>query len=190
MEHWRTQLQHLQPQALCGPASSRYELPQWATDLLSWPQQGYSTFSWELPCFPQLSRQIWSRTSNGKIKGYWWYACSLENKTQCLCFSLDCLFLCFSSNCLPTSWFLTQSPHRCVPPNIRARKPVYWRALKTLRGDFNVRCSHTKRTYLLDHFPAQFDLLEVSLSHPTYHHFVGNGQWLLLGQTVLLENPA
>ena len=48
--------------------------------------------------------------------------------------------------------------------------PIY------LRVDFNVRCSHTKRTDLLDHFAAQFDLLEVSLSHPTYHHFVGNGQ--------------
>ena len=48
--------------------------------------------------------------------------------------------------------------------------PIY------LRGDFNVRCSHTKRTDLLDHFAAQFDLLDVSLSLPTYHNFVGNGQ--------------
>jgi hypothetical protein len=48
--------------------------------------------------------------------------------------------------------------------------PIY------LRGDFNVRCSHTKRIDVLAHFTAQFDLLEVPLPHPTYHHFLGNGQ--------------
>ena len=42
-----------------------------------------------------------------------------------------------------------------------------------LRGDFNVSHSNTKRISLLDMFCDQFCLNEVSMQHPTYHHFVG-----------------
>ena len=48
--------------------------------------------------------------------------------------------------------------------------PVY------LRGDFNASFSNFKRTDLLDHFCSEHHLLQVSIPHPTYHHFLGNGQ--------------
>ena len=48
--------------------------------------------------------------------------------------------------------------------------PIY------LRGDFNVSHSNPKRTDLLNHFCNTYNLLQLSFPHPTYHHFVGNGQ--------------
>ena len=45
-----------------------------------------------------------------------------------------------------------------------------------LRGDFNVSQSNAKRTVLLNQFCDEFDLLQASISHRTYHHFIGNGK--------------
>ena len=48
-------------------------------------------------------------------------------------------------------------------------------ALLYLRGDFNVNNTNHKRISLLDHLCHEQDLLSVSIQHPTYHHFQGNG---------------
>ena len=47
--------------------------------------------------------------------------------------------------------------------------PVY------LRGDFNVNDRNIKRADILHKFCMDLELTEVKISHPTYHHFVGNG---------------
>ena len=41
------------------------------------------------------------------------------------------------------------------------------------RGDFNVSKKNQKRTSLLQQFCSDFDLKEVEIQHPTYHHFMG-----------------
>lgn len=45
-----------------------------------------------------------------------------------------------------------------------------------LRGDFNASLRNTKRSDLLSHFCNEKNLLDVPIHHPTYHHFLGNGQ--------------
>ena len=44
------------------------------------------------------------------------------------------------------------------------------------RGDFNVSKKNQKRTSLLQQFCSDFDLKEVEIQHPTYHHFMGSGE--------------
>ena len=48
--------------------------------------------------------------------------------------------------------------------------PIY------IRGDFNVNRKNLKRKDLLDFFQSSFDFAELKVDHPTYHHFVGDGQ--------------
>ena len=47
--------------------------------------------------------------------------------------------------------------------------PIY------LRGDFNVNSKNKSRSELLEHFMRKENLDQVSIQHPTYHHFVGSG---------------
>ena len=44
-----------------------------------------------------------------------------------------------------------------------------------IRGDANVNPKNQSRSALLSHFITKFSLLKVQFSHPTYHHFLGNG---------------
>ena len=44
-----------------------------------------------------------------------------------------------------------------------------------LRGDFNVNGKNVKRLNLFNHFIEVENFREVSIPHPTYHHFVGAG---------------
>ena len=44
-----------------------------------------------------------------------------------------------------------------------------------LRGDFNVNDKIKSRNDLLDYFKDDQRLTEITISHPTYHHFKGNG---------------
>ena len=49
--------------------------------------------------------------------------------------------------------------------------PIY------LRGDFNASDTNVKRADLLEFFCTTHNLVSVDISHPTYHHFVGNGSF-------------
>ena len=49
-------------------------------------------------------------------------------------------------------------------------------ALFYLRGDFNVSQKNIKRTDMLNYFCNQNNLQQVTFPHPTYHHFIGNGE--------------
>ena len=46
-----------------------------------------------------------------------------------------------------------------------------------IRGDGNANPKNVKRFQLLQHFLAEFTLKQVIISHPTYHHFVGQGKF-------------
>ena len=48
--------------------------------------------------------------------------------------------------------------------------PVY------IRGDANVNPSNIVRSHLFSNFLSQFDLNNLSLHHPTHHHFMGDGE--------------
>ena len=45
-----------------------------------------------------------------------------------------------------------------------------------LRGDFNVNSNNKPRNILLEYFCRNHNLKAVEVSHPTYHHFLGNGK--------------
>ena len=46
-----------------------------------------------------------------------------------------------------------------------------------IRGDGNSNQKNQNRYQLLNHFIAKFSLKKVMVSHPTYHHFVGQGKF-------------
>ena len=46
-----------------------------------------------------------------------------------------------------------------------------------LRGDFNVNRNNLNRSSLLNHLISDHALSAVSIPHPTYHHFTGNGSF-------------
>ena len=48
--------------------------------------------------------------------------------------------------------------------------PIY------LRGDFNVSNNNKKRKVLFDNFMHSECLVEVAQTHPSYHHFTGDGK--------------
>ena len=50
-------------------------------------------------------------------------------------------------------------------------------ALVFIRGDSNCNQKNTNRMQLLAHFKEEFSLSQVPVSHPTYHHFVGDGKY-------------
>ena len=54
--------------------------------------------------------------------------------------------------------------------NANPGAPIY------LRGDFNVSKNNQRRTDLLEHFCSENFFLQVELSKPTYHHFLGAGK--------------
>ena len=53
---------------------------------------------------------------------------------------------------------------------------VYPKAPLFIRGDSNVNSHNSKRVLIFQQFCTQFKLKRVSIEHPTYHHFVGNGK--------------
>ena len=46
-----------------------------------------------------------------------------------------------------------------------------------IRGDGNCNPKNHTRFQVLDHFIKDYKLTKVLIEHPTYHHFVGNGQF-------------
>ena len=44
-----------------------------------------------------------------------------------------------------------------------------------IRGDMNVSDKNSSRTPLLSHIMSKHSLTRVSLLHPSYHHFIGEG---------------
>ena len=44
-----------------------------------------------------------------------------------------------------------------------------------IRGDFNVNEKNLKRKDIFNYFKEYHELNEVHINHPTYHHFMGNG---------------
>ena len=46
-----------------------------------------------------------------------------------------------------------------------------------IRGDSNVNTKNMKRVHLLSQITEYFNLASVHISHPTYHHFTGGGQY-------------
>ena len=46
-----------------------------------------------------------------------------------------------------------------------------------IRGDGNCNPKNLTRFQVLNHFIRQYSLSQVVILHPTYHHFVGNGQY-------------
>ena len=46
-----------------------------------------------------------------------------------------------------------------------------------VRGDANVNPKNTSRSSLFSHFLSKYSLNKVQLDHPTYHHFLGNGEF-------------
>ena len=51
----------------------------------------------------------------------------------------------------------------------------YPEALFYLRGDFNVNDKNKNRTSILNIISEELELCSLSISHPTYHHFMGGG---------------
>ena len=58
----------------------------------------------------------------------------------------------------------------------RELKQKYINVPLFIRGDFNVNDKNTTRRNLLDAFMNEEHFTEIATSHPTYHHFVGNGK--------------
>ena len=52
---------------------------------------------------------------------------------------------------------------------------IYTNAPVFIRGDFNVSNKNIPRTNLLNYFCSEHMLNQVSIPHPTYHHFMGQG---------------
>ena len=46
-----------------------------------------------------------------------------------------------------------------------------------IRGDANVNCKNLTRVKVLKSFMAHFNLVRIEITHKTYHHFVGAGQY-------------
>ena len=46
-----------------------------------------------------------------------------------------------------------------------------------LRGDANVNCNNAARASVFSYFCSTFSLKNIPLLHPTYHHFVGEGNF-------------
>ena len=46
-----------------------------------------------------------------------------------------------------------------------------------IRGDGNCNPKNIPRYQVLNHFIKEYGLTQVKICHPTYHHFVGNGQY-------------
>ena len=46
-----------------------------------------------------------------------------------------------------------------------------------IRGDANVNCKNITRVNILESFMNHFELTRTNISHKTYHHFVGGGQY-------------
>ena len=54
---------------------------------------------------------------------------------------------------------------------------LYEDILIFIRGDGNCNAKNLARCQMLNHFIRQFSLTQVVILHPTYHHFVGSGQF-------------
>ena len=82
-----------------------------------------------------------------------------------------------SSSYLPICWFIEELSKLSATlheiSSVHPEAPVY------LRGDFNVSHSNSKRICLLEMLCSQFNLNEVPIQHPTYHHFVGESSSFL-----------
>ena len=46
-----------------------------------------------------------------------------------------------------------------------------------IRGDANVNPKNTSRVHVLNHLLDKHNLKQVDLKHPTYHHFLGQGEF-------------
>ena len=52
---------------------------------------------------------------------------------------------------------------------------LYPNAPAFIRGDFNVSDKNLRRKRLLDYFKEDKNICEILITHPTYHHFMGEG---------------
>ena len=66
---------------------------------------------------------------------------------------------------------------------------IYPDAALFLRGDANSNPNNNARFSLFAHFSSIFSLTRVPLSHPTYHHFVGNGLFDSEIDVLLYQGP-